>query len=688
MATEAPVPVGFAAHLELVDGSSEVYRWNLNGTAFDSFAEVQVPPRLVGVSGPVSAFTDPLRLLFAGEGVTLTVVHEEGQFYQAMAEGRRFEDALLRLFLVQGFTYDGDPDGPDLRWQGTAESQGFRLTDTRLTIRAVDPTNKARKRKLPKVTLNRVDTPDLPERSEGHLLPIWSGWFEESLRIVEAKCYDRNTGDVVVIDTADADGNYTLPLDEVRTFQVGDPAIDGNYYLVDSRNVPGNDLEQIRYPPHRRTIPHNDTSARNRTLATFRVDLPIDNSQGKENEVEVTSLGGSSERHRDAIPPGTPTDSNGQRIAQDFRTDFDRIFGKQRLGSQGRDPNGDETFQWSHQAQIAWTIFRYLAGVKHGFLDHDSFFHSTVWADGTFPILPHYCVVFMDQKRPVETWIKDLLLELGFAIRFKGGKIQALADPISLPDPADVDLTLGPRDIVPGSMEIQMARWGNYYNEVNLQTRGHTLDRNLPPIESAQARRPQTEIDDRGLASLDYEGWYLQTTADGLLKSNLQEAADRILDVASADQLTVVFKARPATLARRRLLVEKTVGDVVNLTWAAADPTLRIARHYFPWIAEESPVPFRIVRAEPDLRDWSAKLTAVTFPGFLRRWVEEDPVLPTEFAGLAGYADGDASVWKAGWADEIKRWVLQNMMWWTDDNGFIDAGDPDSLVTAKLAPGG
>jgi hypothetical protein len=64
-------------------------------------------------------------------------------------------------------------------------------------------------------------------------------------------------------------------------------------------------------------------------------------------------------------------------------------------------------------------------------------------------------------------------------------------------------------------------------------------------------------------------------------------------------------------------------------------------------------------------------------PGF---WVDDAPVLPSRFSGLAGYGTGDAGNWNKDWDPEIKAWARQNMGFWCDENGYADPTDPDSRL--------
>ena len=59
-------------------------------------------------------------------------------------------------------------------------------------------------------------------------------------------------------------------------------------------------------------------------------------------------------------------------------------------------------------------------------------------------------------------------------------------------------------------------------------------------------------------------------------------------------------------------------------------------------------------------------------------WVSDSEVLPTSFAGLAGYGSGSVT-WNKNWAPEIKDWARNNYGYWTDNNGFADPTDPDSF---------
>ncbi len=60
-------------------------------------------------------------------------------------------------------------------------------------------------------------------------------------------------------------------------------------------------------------------------------------------------------------------------------------------------------------------------------------------------------------------------------------------------------------------------------------------------------------------------------------------------------------------------------------------------------------------------------------------WVDDAAALPARFAGFAGYGTGSLT-WNKDWHPEVKAWARQNVGYWTDENGFADPHDPDSLI--------
>jgi hypothetical protein len=64
-------------------------------------------------------------------------------------------------------------------------------------------------------------------------------------------------------------------------------------------------------------------------------------------------------------------------------------------------------------------------------------------------------------------------------------------------------------------------------------------------------------------------------------------------------------------------------------------------------------------------------------------WAAASPTLPERLANEDGYSAGSAAAWSADWSEDIKRWALQNLAFWTDANGFAISTDPDSFQPSK-----
>lgn len=95
-----------------------------------------------------------------------------------------------------------------------------------------------------------------------------------------------------------------------------------------------------------------------------------------------------------------------------------------------------------------------------------------------------------------------------------------------------------------------------------------------------------------------------------------------------------------------------------------------------------------VLEVSYDLGRGTAKLVLGNQRNFAGRagfWVADSDVLPTRFAGLAGYGAGSL-VWNASWATEIKQWARENVGYWTDENGFANSADPDSYIPSNWSP--
>lgn len=63
-------------------------------------------------------------------------------------------------------------------------------------------------------------------------------------------------------------------------------------------------------------------------------------------------------------------------------------------------------------------------------------------------------------------------------------------------------------------------------------------------------------------------------------------------------------------------------------------------------------------------------------------WLVSDlTAIPSSYSSLTGYGTGDPT-WNASWDPAIKAWAIQNLGYWTDDNGFAAPTDPASQTVS------
>lgn len=76
----------------------------------------------------------------------------------------------------------------------------------------------------------------------------------------------------------------------------------------------------------------------------------------------------------------------------------------------------------------------------------------------------------------------------------------------------------------------------------------------------------------------------------------------------------------------------------------------------------------------------TVKLTLGNMHGFENRvgfWVSTSKALPTSLELETGYGAGTVT-WDPSWSEAIKAWATQNMGYWTNPAGFVNAADKDS----------